>query len=52
MSQLTQAQVEQWHEDGFIVIERFLTTEEVGRARSRFEPLFRGDFATGIDPDE
>ncbi len=52
MFQLTQAQVERWHEDGFIVIERFLTDEEVRRARSRFEPLFRGEFATGIEPAE
>jgi hypothetical protein len=51
-SMLTQAQVEKWHEDGFIVIEHFLTAEEVQLARSRFEPLFRGEFATGLAPDE
>ena len=28
---LTQAQIEKWHEDGFIVIEHFLTAEEVRR---------------------
>ena len=47
---LTQAQIEKFHEDGFIVIEYFLTAEEVRLARSRFEPLFRGEFATGLAP--
>lgn len=44
--------IEQYDRDGFIVFEEFLDPEEVKRLKSRFEPLFRGQWETGLAPDE
>jgi ectoine hydroxylase-related dioxygenase (phytanoyl-CoA dioxygenase family) len=52
MSSITKRQTEQFQTDGFLILERFLGAEEVKRATARFEPLFRGEFATGLYPDE
>jgi ectoine hydroxylase-related dioxygenase (phytanoyl-CoA dioxygenase family) len=52
MVELTTAQIEQFRTDGVLILERFLTLEEVIEARARFEPLFRGEFETGLYPDE
>ena len=52
MLQLTATQIEQFNADGFLILDRFLRTEEVASARARFEPLFRGEFETGLYPDE
>jgi ectoine hydroxylase-related dioxygenase (phytanoyl-CoA dioxygenase family) len=49
---LTDAQVEQYNNDGFLVIERLLEPAEIERARARFEPMFNGEFETGLYPDE
>jgi len=50
--ELTPSQIERFNADGFLVLERYLTPEEVAIARARFEPLFRGEFETGLYPDE
>src|ERR1700724_1807425 len=52
MVQLTPAQIEQFNADGFLILDRFLSAQEVALARTRFEPLFRGEFETGLYPDE
>ena len=52
MLQLTATQIEQFNADGFLILDRFLRAEEVASARARFEPLFRGEFDTGLYPDE
>src|SRR5260370_35974884 len=52
MVQLTPAQIEQFNADGFLILDRFLSAEEVALARTRFEPLFRGKFVTGLHPDD
>jgi ectoine hydroxylase-related dioxygenase (phytanoyl-CoA dioxygenase family) len=52
MVQLTPAQIERFNADGFLILDRFLSAEEVALARARFEPLFRGEFETGLYPDE
>ena len=49
---LTQAQVRRYDDDGFLVLDRFLDMETVERLRDRFDPLFRGEFETGLQPDE
>jgi len=49
---ITPGQIEQFRADGFLILERFLSSEEVEQAQSRFEPLFRGEFETGLHPDE
>ena len=50
--QLTATQIERFNADGFLILDEFLSEDEVAAARSRFEPLFRGEFETGLYPDE
>ncbi len=50
--ELTDEQLRRWDEDGFLFIEKFLEPHEVEAARSRFPLLFRGEFETGLYPDE
>jgi len=40
------------HRDGFLVLERVLSPEQVEALRERFPKLFAGTFDTGIYPDE
>ena len=49
---LSDEKVRQYRENGFIVFDKFLEPHEVNLLRSRFEPLFRGEWETGIPPDE
>lgn len=49
---LTPNQLQQFNVDGFLVVEGFIGPEQVAAARARFEPLFRGEFPTGLQPDE
>ncbi|MCB1472883.1 MAG: phytanoyl-CoA dioxygenase family protein [Rhodobiaceae bacterium] len=49
---LTDAQRETFARDGFVVVEGVLDAAMLERARSRFEPLFSGEFETGLQPDE
>ena len=45
-------QIEDFRRDGYLVVERVLDGAQVEALRDRFEPLFRGEFETGIFPDE
>lgn len=45
-------QVDQFHRDGFIILERFLDPDCAASVAARFEALFRGEFPTGLHPDE
>ena len=45
-------QRETFDRDGFLIVEGFLSADEIEMLRSRFEPLFRGEFETGLYPDE
>jgi ectoine hydroxylase-related dioxygenase (phytanoyl-CoA dioxygenase family) len=49
---LTDEQITQFHEDGFLVVENLLDEELVNRLVERFEPLFSGEFETGVYPDD
>ncbi len=49
---LTDAQIQQFQEDGFLILERFLPIDLVERIVERSSPLFEGRFETGIYPDE
>jgi hypothetical protein len=44
--------IAQFNRDGFLVLEEFIPPEFAARLASRFEPLFAGEFETGIYPDE
>ena len=39
-------------EDGFVAVLGALSPDELGAARDRFERMFRGEFETGLYPDE
>ena len=43
---------EAFDRDGFVVVPGFLDEETLARLRDRFEPLFAGEWETGIKPDE
>ncbi|NJR65876.1 MAG: phytanoyl-CoA dioxygenase family protein, partial [Leptolyngbyaceae cyanobacterium CRU_2_3] len=52
MFPLTSEQIECFHEDGFLIIEDLIDEALVNRLVERVEPLFAGDFETGVYPDE
>ena len=39
-------------QNGYIIINKFINNDLVEIIKNRFEPIFRGEFATGIEPDE
>jgi ectoine hydroxylase-related dioxygenase (phytanoyl-CoA dioxygenase family) len=45
-------QRDRFERDGFVVVERLVDARTAARLRDRFEPLFAGDYVTGIKPDE
>lgn len=49
---LSEKQISQFDCDGFIVIENLINSELVTKLASRVEPLFYGNFETGVFPDE
>ena len=51
LDRLSDEQKRRFDEDGFLILDRFLDPEAVERLRTRFEPLFRGEFETGLYPD-
>ena len=50
--ELNQNQINQFNENGFLIIDKFIDLEFIEKLKSRFEPLFKGEFETGIEPDE
>lgn len=49
---ITAEQLEQFHQNGFLVIENLFSSEQVARLLDRFDRLYAGEFETGIYPDE
>lgn len=52
MIELTQDQIERFREDGFLIVDRLLHPATADRVAARYERMFRGEFETGIEPDE
>ena len=46
------AEVESFNVDGFVTVGSLIESDLIEPLRKRFERLFRGDFETGISPDE
>ena len=44
--------LDKFNNNGFLVLDRFLDLEYLVKLREKIEPLFRGEFETGIEPDE
>jgi len=52
MDSLTAAHLNLFDQQGFVIIENFGPPDLISMARARFAPLFRGEFETGVQPDE
>lgn len=52
MIELTEAQIERFDEDGFLIVDRLIDDPTVTALRAACDRLFRGDFETGVRPDE
>lgn len=52
MFELTSSQVDQFNEDGFVIVENLVSDDTVAQLRRSFDRLFNGEFETGITPDE
>ena len=44
--------IDDFNNNGFLIIDKFIDLKYLNILRDRFEPLFRGEFETGIEPDE
>lgn len=49
---ITQDQIAQYHQDGFLVIQDLIPPDLVAQLVERFEPMFAGEFETGVYPEE
>ena len=49
---LTPEQIERFHADGIVLLDRIIDDATIEVLRLAFDRLFRGEFATGITPDE
>lgn len=52
MTPLTTEQIQQFHQEGFLIVENLLPDALVQRLVDRVDPLFAGQFETGVYPDE
>ncbi len=52
MLTLSDTQVEQFRNDGLLICDGLLDDPTIEQLRARFEKLFRGEFETGVLPDE
>lgn len=50
--QISDEQVAKFREDGFLIVDRIISDEQVETLRQRFDALFAGEFETGLTPDE
>lgn len=50
--QLSTAQIEEFQDQGFLILEKFIDLELVDRITERLDPLFATRFETGVYPDE
>ena len=52
MIELTKTHKDAFQEDGFAIVEGVLDSETIEAARAKFPLLFKGEFETGLQPDE
>ena len=52
MLEPTQAQIDSYRADGFLIVDRFLPTDELDRVREHFAAVFDHRWETGLAPDE
>ena len=49
---ITNEDIKAFHENGFLIKEKFLQEKYISLLLSKFDPLFKGEFPNGIAPDE
>merc|ERR1712216_378796 len=49
---MSAADKEYFAENGYLLVQNLISKDQVEELRSRWEPLFDGDFPTGLYPDE
>ncbi len=53
MLELTKAQIEQYREEGFLILDRIIDPEDAAKLKTRYEPMFeKAEYETGLSPDE
>lgn len=52
INQINEEQISEFGENGFLILEKFLPNKVLQALKIKIEPLFRGIFETGIEPDE
>lgn len=50
--EISDEQIKTFHEDGFILVDRIISDEAVELLRERYDALFKGEWETGLVPDE
>ena len=50
--ELSESLIEKFNNNGFLILDNFLDLNYIENLRNKFEPLFKGNFETGIEPDE
>ena len=49
---LTRHSLEDFNQNGFLILDEFIELRFLDKLKDRIEPLFKGEFETGIEPDE
>ena len=49
---LNKSLIDEFNENGFLILDQFIDLEWIDKLKSKFEPLFKGEFETGTEPDE
>jgi ectoine hydroxylase-related dioxygenase (phytanoyl-CoA dioxygenase family) len=52
VQKITEQQIEQFKQDGFIIVDKIIEREQVSLLLERFDKIFYGEYETGLDPDE
>ena len=50
--ELNESLIEEFNNNGFLILDNFLDLNYIEDLRNKFEPLFKGNFEKGIEPDE
>ena len=52
INQLNKKQIDEFQNNGYLILKKFLPAKTLQALKIKIDPLFRGDFETRIEPDE